>query len=318
MVLESMRVFCFSISISLMPTTTTAKPLPPAPTFIYGVMILQQIIGTSTHFVAKFANQAADPFTIVFVRGCIAVVAFACILLPQRKSLRAIDREDWKLIALLGFLNIPCNQLLFVAGLRYTTPANAALAYALVPAFVLVLSAVFFGEKTTMMKITGILLAFSGTLLVLFERGIDLTSTLFLGNMLELCAAISWAWFSLLGQRLALKYGAIFATGLTMISGMAWYSCVFPFLPTSTPLLEISGLTLLYGAYLGLIISVLGYWLWYYALSRTPASNVAVFSNLQPVLATIFTIVFFGIFPSPFFFVGGALVLLGVLLTQRQ
>lgn len=99
---------------------------------------------------------------------------------------------------------------------------------------------------------------------------------------------------------------------------MAWYSLIFPFLPTTTPLMGISGTTLFYTAYLGLVVSVLGYWLWYYGLARIPASNVAVFSNLQPVLVTIATVIVFGTSPSLLFFLGGILVLAGVLLTQRK
>lgn len=301
-----------------MSTSTTQVPPRASYSAIYGILLLQQLLAASTHFIAKLANQGSDPFTIVFVRGIITIVAFVCILLPQRKTLRPLEREDWKLIGILGLLNIPCNQILFVAGLRYTIPPNAALAYALVPAFVLVFSVMFFGEKTTLQKTVGILLAFSGTLIVLFERGIDMRSKFFLGNCMELCAAVSWSWYSLLGRRLALKYGAVYATGLTMISGMAWYSVIFPFLPTSTHVWEISRETLFYAAYLGIAASVVGYWLWYYALARIPASNVAVFSNLQPILVTIFTIIFFGTLPSVPFFVGGAFVLVGVLLTQRR
>ena len=311
---------CFGMaSMTRQASTTHEESLLKNPLAgVYGVMVIQQLIAASTHFIAKFANEGADPFTIVFLRGVMCVMAFAVILFWQRKSLRAIDREDWKLILLLGALNIPLNQVLFVSGLRFTVPANAALAYALVPAFVLVFSVLFFGEKTTVRKTIGIAIAFLGTILVLFERGIDLTSDFFLGNILELAAAISWAWYSLLGQRLAQKYGAIYATGLTMISGMAWYSLIFPFLPTTTPLMGISSMTLFYTAYLGLLVSVLGYWLWYYALARIPASNVAVFSNLQPVLVTIATVIVFGTSPSLLFFLGGILVLAGVLLTQRK
>jgi drug/metabolite transporter (DMT)-like permease len=306
-------------------SSTTQNNVPPGNTThktslagVYGIMIVQQLIAASTHFIAKFANEGADPFTIVFLRGVMCVAAFAVILFVHRKTLPRLERKDWKLILLLGALNIPLNQVLFVSGLRYTVPANAALAYALVPAFVLIFSVLFFGEKTTVRKTIGIVIAFFGTILVLFERGIDLQSSFFLGNMLELAAAVSWAWYSLLGQRLAQKYGAIYATALTMISGMGWYSLIFPFLPTTTPLLDVSRMTLFYSAYLGLLVSVVGYWLWYYALARVPASNVAVFSNLQPVLVTIATVIVFGTSPSLLFFVGGVFVLAGVLFTQRN
>ncbi len=284
---------------------------------MYGLLVVQQIIAATTNFVAKFANNGADAFTIVFLRGCITVAVFALWFAPQYKRLPRLQREDIPLILVLGFLNIPCNQVLFITGLKYTTPPNAALAYALVPAFTLAITVLLFKQPTTWIKVLGIALALTGTALVLFERGIDIRSEFFLGNMLELGAAFSWAWFSLIGKRLSERYGALYSTALAMFAGMLWYAPVFPFLPTTIPLAAVDSTTLLFAAYLGIITSVLGYFLWYYALSRIPASNVVVFSNLQPVFVTIMAIFLFGTYPSPLFLLGGACVLAGVVVTQR-
>lgn len=288
---------------------------------MYALLFAQQLIAASTHFVAKFANAGADPFTIVFLRGAITLAFFAVWFLPQRKHLPRFDRADLPLLVLLGALNIPFNQVLFVSGLRYTVPANAALAYALVPAFVLAIMVLFYREKTTVVKIVGIGIAFAGALFILFERGIDLRSEFFWGNMLELSAALSWAWFSILGKRLAVKYGALYATALAMVSGMLWYTPLYGVLsttvPSVVPLTAVGGMTWLYAAYLGIAVSVVGYFLWYYALARIPASNVAVFSNLQSVLVTAFSVMFLGEVPSVVFMIGAVCVIAGVVITQR-
>lgn len=284
---------------------------------MYALLFLQQAIAASTHFIAKFANADADPFTIVFLRGCFTVVFFVCWFLPQWKTLPRLERRDvWRLV-LLGFLNIPCNQVLFVAGLRYTTPANASLAYALVPAFVLAIMIIFYHEKTTFLKTLGIGIAFCGALLIIFERGIEVRSEFFAGNIMELSAALSWAWFSILGKSLATRYGAFYATALAMLAGMLWYTPIYFLLPTTTPFAAISGITWFYAVYLGIMVSVVGYFLWYFALARIQASNVAVFSNVQSVMVTLAAALFFAQMPSLLFVIGGVCVIAGVVITQR-
>ncbi len=69
--------------------------------------------------------------------------------------------------------------------------------------------------------------------------------------------------------------------------------------------------------YLGVLTSVVSYLLWVYALSKTDASKVAIFSNLQPVATALAA---WAILGEPLTWeigVGGALVLLGLRVTQR-
>jgi drug/metabolite transporter (DMT)-like permease len=63
--------------------------------------------------------------------------------------------------------------------------------------------------------------------------------------------------------------------------------------------------------------SVLGYLMYYYALTHMPASRVSTFSYLQPVLAIFLAMVFLGERAEPSLFSGGALVLAGVFLAER-
>jgi O-acetylserine/cysteine efflux transporter len=68
--------------------------------------------------------------------------------------------------------------------------------------------------------------------------------------------------------------------------------------------------------YLGVVTSLIGYSLWYYALKRIPANRVAVFNNIQPVLTTFVSVCFMGQTLTLSFLAGGSIVLIGVLLTQ--
>ena len=69
--------------------------------------------------------------------------------------------------------------------------------------------------------------------------------------------------------------------------------------------------------YLAVLTSVVAYLLWYYALSRTEASKVAIFSNLQPAATAVAAWLLLDESLRWELAVGGVLILAGVRLTQR-
>ncbi len=284
----------------------------------YLPLILQQLIASSTHIIAKNAVTSIDPFVAVLWRAIFSCLMFAIWIYIKRASFVPIEKKDIGRILLLGFINIPLNQLAFFKGLSYTTPANTALLYALTPTFVFILTAFSKHEKPTLSRFTGIAIAFAGVILVLFEKGLSLNPDHVLGNLLVLSASFSWAIFTTFGRPLVLKYGAINMTAMAMFAGLLTYLPVYAIVPTHTPIVEITMSAWLSIAYLGWITSGLGYTLWYIALAKISASRVAVFNNIQPIVTTLFTMIFFGIMPTPLFILGGLIVLTGVIITQRK
>lgn len=68
------------------------------------------------------------PVNVVFYRGAFAALLYSLPLLFRRHEAQPVTNSDkWRYL-LLGLMNIPLSQMFFVWGLRYTTPANAALA----------------------------------------------------------------------------------------------------------------------------------------------------------------------------------------------
>jgi drug/metabolite transporter (DMT)-like permease len=70
-------------------------------------------------------------------------------------------------------------------------------------------------------------------------------------------------------------------------------------------------------AYLAVVTSVLAWLIYYWALGRAEASRVAVWSNLQPVLTALIAWAVYGEAVTAPFLAGGAMVVAGVLLTER-
>jgi drug/metabolite transporter (DMT)-like permease len=190
------------------------------------------------------------------------------------------------------------------------------LLYATTPIFVLLLSRLFLRERLTRKKIVGVILGFAGVAIVIVDRGVDARYGPGSGDFFIAIAVVTWALYTVFGRRLIMQYGAMTSTSMTLIVGSLmffpigiWTAADFPFASLTT----VAWLQILY---LGLITSVVTYFLWYYALARIEAGKVALFSNLQPILTTLLAVIFLGYSISGAFLIGGAIAIAGIVIAQ--
>jgi drug/metabolite transporter (DMT)-like permease len=119
------------------------------------------------------------------------------------------------------------------------------------------------------------------------------------------------------GKGYAERYGALVSTGLAVIFGTAAYLPVGLLLSSGDSFRRLSPLGWGSLVYLVVVTSVISYLLYYWALRRAEASRVAIWSNLQPVLTAPLAWLLLGDPLGAGLVAGGAMVLSGVLLTQR-
>jgi drug/metabolite transporter (DMT)-like permease len=282
---------------------------------VYFLLVFQQIIAGGTHIVAKAVVGEVDAATLTFLRTVIAAAGLWGIMRIRSGPLN-VERRDWKQMAFLGFVGVALNQFLYLYGMKFSTAANGALLYAATPVFVLVLSRFMHREKMKPLKIFGILLAFVGISIVIFEKGIDFSSGYAYGNLLILIAVIAWTLFTVLGKDMILKYGALRTTSAMMICGAVMFAPIGLISAYQFPFAELTGLHWAGVLYLAIGTSIIGYLLWYHALSLIEASKVAVFSNAQPVFATILSLVFLNYTITPAFVIGSIVTISAIYITQ--
>jgi drug/metabolite transporter (DMT)-like permease len=284
---------------------------------VHLMMLLHSAISAGTYLAAKRGLVELGPFELALVRFALAAGIYVALLLRAR---RAIERRDWPRLALAGLVGVTVNQTLFLSGMRLTSPGHGALIYALTPVFVFLLAWSRLGERATPTKVGGILLAFLGTAVVLLSRGLrELSADSALGgDLLVLLAVLAWSLYTVISKPLAEKYGAIVTTGWALVLGAIIY------LPLGLALGDLSRLPTLsrggWGAvlYLAVVTNAVSWLIYAWALSRTEASRVAVWSNLQPVLTALLAWSLYGEQLTPQFVAGGALVLTGVFLAERS
>ncbi len=189
---------------------------------IYFLISIQVLLASGTHLVAKAVVVDVEPVTLTFLRTGVSGAVLAFLFIIKEKRVRIL-RIDYGRMLWLSFIVIPLNQFLFLYGISFTTAANAALLYATTPVLVLVLSHLMLGEKLTKRKIIGVLIAFFGVALVIFEHGMSFSSDYTYGNVVMFIAVIAWSLYTIQGKPLVVKYGAFHVASLSMIGGMVLF-----------------------------------------------------------------------------------------------
>ena len=284
--------------------------------WVYVVLILEQVLASGTFLAAKWALAEFPPLTLAFLRFIIASVGLYLVhrLWPGR---RPIDREDRKVFVLLGFLAVVINQGFFLYGLKFTTPTHAALLYGATPVLVFLFAIPLIGERPTLLKKIGVPVTFLGVAVVIIHAGMEWSFKALIGDILILCAVAAWALFTVLGKRLVAKYGAVHLTAMSIIFGTILFAPIglLTFTRFDPDVITMRGWNSL--AYIAIGTSVIAYSVWFWALSRLEATKVSVFNNLQPIFTAIMSFFLLGETIGPRLIVGGILVIVGVVLTER-
>jgi len=279
----------------------------------YAAITLQTLISAITFLVAKDATTHFTALQLAWFRIELSGILAGCILLYLR---RLPPRQDLPRLALLGLAGIVINQTLFLLGLSYTVPLHSALLYAFTPILVLTGAMIHLRERLDWRKAAGVLAGFLGVLLVLFSQGLDLGQGTLRGDAITLVAVVAWSTYTVSGKPLLRRHDALTVTAwifvigaLEMLPAGIFALKHFDF---SDPGLR-SWMEL---GFLSLVTSGVAFTLWYFALGRLQASQVAIFSNLQAPLTALLAWLVMSAVPDRHVILGGALVLAGVLLVQ--
>jgi drug/metabolite transporter (DMT)-like permease len=144
----------------------------------------------------------------------------------------------------------------------------------------------------------------------------DFGSEYLLGDLIIVVSVVAWGYYTVLGKPLVEKYGALRVTAYALAFGSAMY---LPFGAWFALKYDYSQATLgAWGSvvYMALGLSVIVYVLWYWLLKHLDASRIAIYHNIQPILASTVAYLFLGEALSSAFLVGGVIVILGVLIAE--
>ncbi|MEW6412364.1 MAG: DMT family transporter [Candidatus Zixiibacteriota bacterium] len=281
------------------------------------MLVFQQTLGALTFPVAKYGLAFIEPFAFAFYRFALSSVILLSIVRFMNHAV-AIDRADyWKIIG-LGFLIIPFNQTTYLVGQSLTGAGHGALLFATVPIWIFIGAMLHLRERPSVRRTLGVVVALSGVIIVMTTGAVQISSDYLWGDLLILIAVFAWAYYAVLGKKLVRKYGALRVTAYALASGSLLY---FPFgLYFATKVDYAAVPVSAWGsvAYVAIGVSVVAYVLWYWVLKYFEASRVAVFHNIQPLIASGVAYVWLNEPLGLTFVVGGSVALLGVVIAETR
>lgn len=98
-------------------------------------------------------------------RLCGAAVLFWLASLAVTRQ--QIERGDWKHLITMSLCGMGINQFCYVLGVQYTSPTNACVITTSTPVFTFILSAVFLHATVTLRRVSGLLIAIAGALILI-------------------------------------------------------------------------------------------------------------------------------------------------------
>ncbi len=304
-----------------MTTSIENKPITKRPTQTVGtghfvsVLLFQQLLGALAFPIAKYGLAIMEPLTFAFYRFVISAVLLLGIVQFRRHNIPISRKDSFKIVG-LGLLIIPFNQVAFLYGQDLTAVGHGSLLFATSPIWVFIAALIHLKEKFQLKRAIGVSLGLIGVLIIMTTGAIEIGIDYLIGDLMILVAVIAWAYYTILGKPLVEKYGAFRVTAYALASGTALY---FPFGLFRAFTLDYSSVTI--GAWFSVVYMAVGlsigaYVLWYWLLKYFEASRIAVYHNIQPIIATVVAYFFLGEALGWSFVIGGCIVLTGVIVTE--
>jgi O-acetylserine/cysteine efflux transporter len=237
----------------------------------------------------------------------------------RRSEALDVLRAHWRRLLVCALLVVPSYNLALHYGQQNGVPAPiASLTTALVPLFLMVLSAAFLGERPTPRRLVGFVVSVTGMFLIATAKTSLVGETYPLLVAVTAIAPLSWSIYSVVSKPMTGHVSPVVWTYLSITLGGL---LVLPLLPTHTwhdwSRLDASGWVAL--LYLAVPCTVLGFALWTWLLRHLPASSVGFTVFLNPPLTATSKFVLSALFPATFLFtigtrewIGGAVTLAGL------
>jgi drug/metabolite transporter (DMT)-like permease len=287
---------------------------------IFALLIVTFLIWSNSFIAIKVLLGRMGAIDLVKLRFIpVGLISLMLILVFYRREARGILQDHPWRVVLCGLLTVPTYNLLLNAGMHYVQPSAASLMIALNPLITLLFAVRFIGETLTRRRLLGTLITFVGlgVVVLLGQVGGNGSALIPLDKLpyalLVLGAPLSWAGATVI-MKPVLKNHSPLAFNFLSLSIGSLPLLIFIDQPFLTLVTSLNRLEILSAAFLSLACTLVAFGLWNIAVRHWQASNVSLFVYLNPPLTALFSYFFFGTGITFLFFIGGSIMLSGILL----
>ncbi len=284
-----------------------------SPLYLYWPMTMTLLMWGFMNVPTAFALAEMAPLQLLLLRTAIAVLILAP-LARLRDGLLLPLPGDRITAALMGLSGVFFNNVFFFNAMKRTSLTNVAILFATSPFITAVLARIFLGERLTLRRVLGIVIALAGAVSLLCKGDLSLLADLKMntGDLLELGAAFTISVMTILGRRIK-KTPPITVTLCVMFT--SFVATALTIFVTGTPLnFALSNRAIFGVVYVGVFASAGAYMFQQMSIQRIGAGATGAFLNGSPALAIFGAVVFMGETISPVQIISAAVIFLGIFL----
>ena len=277
------------------------------------LLVLLGVVGVSLS-APLIRISTAPSMVLVFYRVLIAsVLLIPYALIRNREEFRQMGRKT-ALLCLMSGLFLGLHFASYFQALRYTSIASAVALVDTEVFFVAFMMFFFFREIIPLRAWAGILLTFTGSMLIALSDAGGGEHVL-LGDLIALAGAACLAVYTILGKVCRKEISTTAYT--TLVYSSAALTVLVILLCTGTPVLGYEPVNWLSALGMAVFCTLLGHSVFNWALKYESAAFLSTVKLLEPVFAAILGVLLFRESPSKQVMLGGFIVILGVYVYSR-
>jgi drug/metabolite transporter (DMT)-like permease len=301
-----------------------AKRADLSPNVVRALLVLLFVIWSNSFTAIKHLRSVLSPVDLVLARFLpVSIICLLYLVLSEKRRRESVIllRSSWaRLIALGLFGGVGYNFFLYL-GQGEIKPGAGALLTTLAPLFTLLLAIPLLKEKVPLRRIAGIIIAFLGLYVVIRWGRVGAGRIAGISHaeakyaLIIALAPLSWSIYTIIGKDLVKRHSPVTVTYLALIIGTVplLIRADAGFFRTVASMGSSYWIAL---AYLSLLCTIFGFWIWVLGLKHLPATSVASFVYLNPPFAAFFGWLLFGEEITAMFLIGSAVVLAGLYMAQ--
>ena len=283
----------------------------------YLCVIIAALMWASSGTAGKALFDAGmSPFDLAQIRVALASAILFLVFLIFSRDLLRIRPKDIRMFLLLGSVVMAIVTGSYLYTISKIQVAAAILIQYLAPIFVAIFSMLFWKERPTFAKITALFLAFGGCFLVVGGYNLELLQMNLLGILGGLTSAITFAAYSLLGERAMHRYRPwtviFYALGF---SALTWHVVYPPFIYLTAGYSVAQWGWIVYIAIVG---TILPFGLFFAGINHVRSTRASITATLEPIFAGFLAFMLLGEKLLILQMIGGSMVILAIVLLQLQ
>jgi len=284
------------------------------------LLFSQPIFMTSNLAIARGASGFVPPVSLAFWRWLLAFLIFLPFVFPSiRKNFKHLIKEAPKLLVLglTGFAF--CGAFPYISGLT-TTVTNMGIIYSASPIFIILLSVFFFKEKISKLQLVGTLFCLLGVVTVVVKGDIkNLINLSFTkGDLWIVGAMISWAVYSVYLMHWKSKFDLFTKFTLMALAGII---CLAPMYYVEEKYFYTTQFNkdfFIWVVAAAVFPGIIAFQMYAKLQKFLGASLTGLTVYMMPIYSALYGYFLFSESLKGFHWLGGFLVLLGIVLANRK